>query len=301
MKAAQTIEELKAMMPDYIEQLKSDEKAAGTITKYSTDIIQAMEYLEAQGGEPVEKQDFIDYKQHLGNEGLKTSTINGKVVSLNNFLKYAGRQDLTVKGIKTQRRNTLDDAMTRSDYERIMRMAQTKGETQIYYLMMALGATGIRINELPAITFEAVKAGRADIYNKGKIRTISIPADLAKQLKKYAKAQGITAGPLFINRYGQPLKPQWIWRKLKEIAGQARVKKSKIHAHSFRHLFAREFLDAGGQITQLADILGHSSINTTMIYSRSSEADNRRAMDQMGLTKIAKKNNRTSKNKKARR
>jgi site-specific recombinase XerD len=169
--------------------------------------------------------------------------------------------------------------ISETDYNRLIRIAERLGRDKIKHIMETLAKTGIRINELQYITVEAIKKGFCEVQNKGKIRDIIISRGLAKSLKVYCKNNQITEGIIFKSRYGAPLDKAYIWRQLKHVAGQARVNKSKVHAHSFRHLFAKTYLRDGGNITHLADLLGHSSLETTRIYTMQSKDEHRNILD----------------------
>lgn len=261
----------------FCDDLKRQERAKNTISSYETDIRQFIDFLQ---GREMGKACAVEYKKHIA--GLATSTQNRKLIALNKFFRYIGREDCTVKVIKIQR-NDLDDVMSVSDYQRCLKYAQIMGKAKSWHIMKTLAGTGIRISELKYITIEAVKAGKALVDNKGKRRVIPISKELAKILKAYAKTENVATGPLFISASGKPLDRTYIHNELKSIAGRARVKKSRVHAHSFRHLFALAFLKAGNNIAELADILGHSSLETTRIYLRTSTEEKAAKMGALGL------------------
>ena len=271
--------ELRAKLDDFIAHLQEQEKSLATMQSYKKDIEQLLDYA---GDEPISKALVIAYKKEvLGN--LAISTQNRKIISCNKFLRYAGLDDATVQNIRLQKNTTLDNVMSRSDYERCLRYAIKLDRPIAWHIMKTLAGTGIRIGELKHITIEAVKEGKAVIHHKGKVRVIPINKELAKLLKAYAKERGITKGIVFRTANDTPIDRNVIHKELKRIAGQARVNKSKVHAHAFRHLFAIAFLEAGNNITELADILGHSSLETTRIYTRTTTKDKAEKIAKLGL------------------
>lgn len=177
--------------------------------------------------------------------------------------------DLKVKTLKIQRRIFADKEkeLTKAEYERLLTAAQNKRNERLYYLMQTIGSTGLRISELKYVTCEAVNAGQAVINCKGKIRQVFLPKQLCKMLKTYIKQQHIKSGPVFITKTGKPLDRSTIWKMMKAICESARVDKEKVFPHNLRHLFARTYYSIQKDIVRLADILGHSSINTTRIYT----------------------------------
>lgn len=285
---------MRSTLSDYLTELQRQEKATSTIGKYQRDIEKffawyAQEVTQKDVQESIQdditKETIIAYKAYLTGQ-YKTSSVNSYLIALNKYLSWLGVDDLKAHTIKQQQRNSLDDVLTRSDYERLLRYARKLGKERMYYIMRTLAGTGIRIEELRFITVEAITKGKGSIEvdNKGKLRSIVIASDLCKELRRYCKEQGITSGIIFHSRDGADLLDKsYIWREMKYIAGRARVNKSKVHAHSFRHLFAKTFMDVNGDIVELADLLGHSSLETTRIYTRSSSKEKRDKISKMGL------------------
>ena len=181
----------------------------------------------------------------------------------------------------------VENVLNEKEYNRLLEWALKLNRPRMYYLMETLAGTGIRISELEYITVEAVKKGNADFYNKGKKRPVPIKNSLQKDLKRYCEEANITEGIIFKSRQGNPLDDSYVWRQLQDIAGKARggLSKDKVHAHSFRHLFAKDFLANGGDLATLADILGHSSLETTRIYTTMSIAEQRALLNKMDKRK----------------
>lgn len=278
--------QMKNSLEPYLRFLREKERASLTVKKYQSDIQKFIDYIEGEGEREITKNDVIRYKASL-TANFKISSVNSYLISLNKYLAWLGAPDLKAGMLQVQRRTSLDNVISRSDYERLLRYARKRGKEKMYYLMRTLAGTGIRIEELKYITVEAVTKGKGSIQvnNKGKIRDIVIASDLCKELKQYCKANNIDSGIIFHNRAGDDLIDKaYVWRELKYIAGRARVNKSKVHAHSFRHLFAKTFMEAtGGNVVELADLLGHSSLETTRIYTRTTNREKRDKIAKLGL------------------
>lgn len=290
--------------------LKEQEKAPNTIKAYLTDIAMFTEHSNSsEHGEEITKSDIIAYRDKMNADGVSTATINRRIVSLNKFLKWAGAADIaTTKAIKQQTATDLNGVISSEEYERMLsaalhpgKQAQAAGlkpDVQAWAIMQTLAGTGIRFGELKFFTVEALRdisknGNSITVDNKGKRRKIPVSKEINKLLKEYCSQQGITKGYIFGTRNGTPISNEQISRRLKKIAGYARISKSKIHPHSFRHLFGVEFMEQyEHRIDVLADILGHSSINTTRIYTRISTKEQSEMIDGMtiGKAKNSKKN-----------
>lgn len=245
--------------------LKREERSAGTVDKYLRDVRQFAAWLD---GGAVTKDAVARWKEHLHSGGYGPSTVNGKLAALNVFLAFAGREDCRVKSLKLQRRLFRDSGkeLTRQEYQRLTQTARTLGKERLFLLMETICATGIRVSEVQYITVEAAQAGKAEISLKGKIRTILIPGKLCRKLLKYARRQKIASGEIFLTRSGASLSRKQIWAEMKALCGRAGVAPSKVFPHNLRHLFATVFYAACKHVARLADVLGHSSIETTRIY-----------------------------------
>ena len=232
----------------------------------------------------IDKSAVIEYKKELcGRYALKS--VNSMLSSLNAFFVFMGWYDLKVRTLKIQRRIFADQAkeLSKSEYERLLLAAKNKQKTRLYYLIQTIASTGLRVSEIKYVTCEAVRQGQAVINCKGKIRQIFLPKKLCQMLQKYIKSRNIKNGPVFITRSGRPLDRCAIWKMLKDLCESADVSKDKVFPHNFRHLFARTFYSLQKDIVRLADLLGHSSIETTRIYTLESGTEHRKQLQKLGL------------------
>lgn len=261
-------------MQDYKDELIKRELAENTITKYVRDVA---EFLEYAGDQKITQELLIEYKERLSDR-FKISTVNNKITIINNYLSFKGK-DVKVKQEKIQRRTTLDNVLTETDFNRLIRIARNRGMERARITMLSLYYTGVRVSELKFLTVEALRRGYMDIENKGKHRRVPISNKLSKELKNYIRDEKITEGAIIRNRNGDSLGRSYIFRELKYIAGQARVRKDKVYPHSFRHLFAKQWLaHNNNNVLALADLLGHSSLETTRIYTTLSTDEQRKTI-----------------------
>ena len=269
-------------MREFRFKLMAEERGAGTIDKYLRDIRAFASWL---GERKLNHEAAMEWKEHLVEAGYRPVTINSMLSALNNFFRFLGRDSWKLKFLRIQRRAFRDQTkeLERSDYERLLQAADARGQTRLRLLMETICATGIRVSEVKYITVEAVKRGRADISLKGKVRTILIPGKLCRKLEKYLQKQKIASGEIFLTRDGKSLSRQQIWRGMKQLCIRAGVEPSKVFPHNLRHLFATTFYRACKDIVKLADVLGHSSIDTTRIYLISSGAEHARQLERLGL------------------
>ena len=265
----------------YCAALRADEKAAGTLEKYRRDLTAFSRWLD---GRIVTKEIAADWKTHLLNSGYAPRTINSMLAALNSFFRFMDWH-IKVRFLKIQRQLFRETSreLRRSEYDRLLAAAREHGQERLALLMETLCATGIRISELQYITLEAVRRGRADISLKGKIRTILIPRKLAKKLLAYARTAGIRGGEIFRTRTGRGLSRRQVWYELKRLCRAAGVAPSRVFPHNFRHLFAQTFYRATRDIAKLADVLGHSSIETTRIYLVTTGEEHQRQLERLGL------------------
>ena len=207
------------------------------------------------------------------------------LAALNGLFHFLGWDECRAKFLKVQRRLFRDAGreLTRQEYERLLAAARARGQERLALLMEAICATGIRVSEVQYITVEAARAGRAEVALKGKIRTILIPSKLCRKLLKYAKQQKTASGEIFLTRNGTPLSRRQIWAEMKQLCRYAGVEPGKVFPHNFRHLFATIFYRACKDIVRLADVLGHSSIETTRIYLTTSGAEHAQQLNRLGL------------------
>ena len=262
--------------------LHQEERAAGTMEKYLRNVRAFALWLD---GRPITKETVSGWKEYLLSQQYTPSTINGTLAALNGLFRFLGWEDCRAKFLKIQRRMFRDSSrdLTRSDYDTLIATARERGQERLALLMEAICATGIRVSEVKYLTVEAAQRGRAEITLKGKIRTILIPAKLCRKLLKYAKKQKTVSGEIFLTRNGKPLTRRQIWAEMKALCKYAGVEPSKVFPHNLRHLFATAFYRACKDIAKLADVLGHSSIETTRIYLLTSGSEHQRQLDRLGL------------------
>ena len=267
---------------DFYTWLKSEERSENTVDKYIRDVTAFMGYL---GGDTITKDAVIAYKNKLINENYAVRSINSMLASLNSLFTFLGWVDLKVKSIKLQRQIYCPEEkeLTKAEYVRLVNAAKQKGNERLNLLIQTICGTGIRVSELQFITVEAVKCGEATVSLKGKTRTVFIVKELKQKLLRYAREQKIESGAIFITRSGKPMSRTNIWREMKNLCTQAGVNPDKVFPHNLRHLFARTFYGIEKDIAKLADILGHSSINTTRIYIITTGDEHRRRMENMRL------------------
>lgn len=242
--------------------LLTEEKSAATVEKYLRDVRSFAEFLADR---EVSKEETIAYKEYLTQQYAPAS-VNSMLVALNGFLRFLGKPDCSVRLLKIQRQIFCreEKELTEPEYQRLVKAA---GDTQLSFILQTICGTGIRISELQSITVEAVRVGKAVVNCKNKTRVIFIPAPLQKILKQYIRKTGLKAGSVFISQNGKPLDRSSVWRQMKRLCKKANVPPEKVYPHNLRHLFARIFYRIKKDIVRLADILGHSSINTTRIYT----------------------------------
>lgn len=262
--------------------LLTEERSSGTIEKYLRDVRAFAVWLD---GRYVTKELAAGWKEQLLNRHYAPVTINSMLSAVNAFFRFTGWEDCQVKFLKVQRRLFRDKSreLDRVEYGRLLRTAQILGRERLALLIETMGATGVRVSEVKYFTVEAAQRGRAEISLKGKIRTILLPNKLCRKLLKYAKRKKITSGEIFITRGGTGLSRRQIWSELKRLCRRAGVEESKVFPHNLRHLFATTFYRACKDIAQLADVLGHSSIETTRIYLVTTGEEHIRQLDRLGL------------------
>lgn len=262
--------------------LKSEEKSENTVEKYIRDVRAFAAYV---GDEEITKETVIAYKNKLLSENYAVRSINSMLASLNSLFSFLGWTDCRVKSIKLQRQIYCPEEkeLTKAEYMRLVNAAKQKGNERLNLILQTICGTGIRVSELQYITVEAVKCGEAVVSLKGKTRSVFIVKELQKKLLRYAAEQGISSGTIFITRTGRTMSRTNIWREMKGLCEQAGVNPQKVFPHNLRHLFARTFYGIEKDMAKLADILGHSSINTTRIYIISTGNEHRRRMEHMRL------------------
>lgn len=264
------------------QHLKQEDREQSTIEKYLRDLRLFAAWL---AGRAVTAEIVADWKNYLRTEGYKSETINSKLSSLNKFFAFMQWMECRTKYLKIQRKmfRSPERELTKEEYLRLLETAGTLGKVRLGLLIETICATGIRVSEVRYITVEAVRAGCTDIALKGKIRTILLPRKLCRKLQKYAKKQKITSGEIFLTRSGRSISRRQIWAEMKALCKKAGVTPSKVFPHNLRHLFARTFYRVCGDVAKLADVLGHSSIETTRIYLISTGIEHARQIERLGL------------------
>ncbi len=265
--------------------LFEEEKSKNTIEKYLRDVIAFANWV---ADKVLCKQTVLEYKDYLLSQDYAPRSINSVLSSLNSFFEYSGLYNLKVKMLKIQQQIFANESkeLTVEEYDRLLQAALSKGNEQLYLLMQTICGTGIRVSELSAITVESLKARQAIINLKGKMRVVIIPDDLCKRLLKYASEHNIIDGSVFVTKKGKALNRTYIWRMMRSLCETAKVAKEKVFPHNFRHLFARVYYSIQKDIVRLADILGHSSVNTTRIYTKESGSIHRKQIQNLGLLRL---------------
>ena len=265
----------------YVLHLREEERADSTIEKYVRD-------LEALGrhlaGRPVTKAALIGWKEELAQRHAP-ATVNSMIAAVNGFLRFMGWRECAVKLLNIQKSPFCDEGreLTRSEYARLVRAAEKGGNRRLALVLQTICATGVRVSEVKYLSVEAAQRGRAEISLKGKIRAILIPGKLCRKLLKYARKQKIASGEIFLTGGGKRLSRTQIWAEMKRLCRAAGVAAGKVFPHNLRHLFARTFYRACQDVVKLADISGHSSIETTRIYLLTTGTEHLRQLERLGL------------------
>lgn len=269
---------------DFKDYLINEEKAAATLEKYMRDVKTFFAWISES---EIDKQTVLDYKEYLTGK-FAPASVNSVLSSLNSFFEFMGMHHLKVKMLKIQRQifANRDKELTKSEYERLLKAAMDKKNERLFYLMQTICSSGIRVSELEYITVETLKSGKATISSKGKMRVVFLPAALCKGLLGYTKKYGIKSGAVFVTKYGKPIDRSTIWKMMKALCESAGVSREKVFPHNLRHLFARTYYSIQKDIVRLADILGHSSINTTRIYTMENGETHRRQIQKLGLLRL---------------
>ena len=262
--------------------LRQEECSPGTIEKYLRDVEAFAAWL---GDGEISKESAGAWKEKLMEAELAPVTVNAKLAAVNKFFLFLGREDCRLKPLRIQRQLFRDDSreLTKEEYSRLVEAARSLGRERLALLLETICATGIRVGEVRYITVEAVRLGRAEISLKGKIRTILLPGKLRRKLAKYAEKNKTVSGEIFLTRHGTSLSRRQIWGEMKALCQKAGVAESKVFPHNLRHLFARTFYRVCRDVAKLADILGHSSIETTRIYLISTGAEHANTLERLRL------------------
>ncbi len=269
------------LITDFELELRNDEKSGNTIEKYLRDVGC---FAAFAGERTIDKALVLEYKAQL-EKGYALASANSMLAAINSFFKFVGWYDCCVKQFKVQRKTycSEDSELTKQEYVALIRAAENKKNERRSLLIQTICGTGIRVSELEFITVEAIKRGEAVVSCKGKSRKVFIVKDLCRKLQKYAREHNITSGTIFITKSGKPMNRSNIWREMKSLCEQAGINPNKVFPHNLRHLFARTFYGIEKDIAKLADILGHTNINTTRIYIITTGAEHRRKLENMHL------------------
>ena len=270
----------KTMIEQYAHKLYEEEKSNATIEKYVRDVGAFAKYA---GNRAITKEMTIAYKRTLPGRGYTVISANSMLASINSFLTFCERSDCKVKLYRVQKKTYLaaNKELSKTEYQRLLGAA--RHDKRLWLLMQAICATGIRVSELQYFTVEAARTGEISIACKNKMRSILIPRSLQKLLLQYARGAGIDGGIIFRTRSGKAMNRSNIWMSMKRLCAQAKVNPGKVFPHNLRKLFARTFYRMEKDIAKLADILGHSSINTTRIYIMSTGTEHRHQMERLNL------------------
>ena len=262
--------------------LLEEERSAATIEKYGRDVLSFLSWLSDR--EEISKEVVVGYKQAIIGK-YKTTSANSMLVSVNRFLDFIGKKDCQVKLFKIQRNpfRKKDKELTKEEYNRLILAAKAKSSRRLFLMIQAICSTGIRVSEHRFITREALERGRITIYNKGKERVVFLPKKLKKCLLQYCRQNGIYSGPVFVTKNGTPVNRCNVWAEMKALCKEAGVSPEKVFPHNLRHLFAVTYYRMQKDIVHLADILGHSNIEYTRIYTFTSEEEHARVLSRMCL------------------
>lgn len=279
-----TLEDVKNGQLKYVQMLVNKEKSKSTIRKYTAAVRNFIDFAEANGHcDVICKNCLIKYKDYLHEKYMPTTT-NLYTVAINGYLRYLGDADLCIKTLNIQSQNILENCFTTEEYFKLIDSAKKQKNNTVYYVIRTLANTGIRIRGLPSFTVETVKKGYFTITSKGKTRCIVIPKGICNELKEFCKTKEITEGYIFKGQNPQkPISQTSIRRWIKKTASVAGIDENKAFPHNLRHLFAKTYLDKYGNLSELSDLLGHTRIETTRIYTRTSIEEKRNKIDDIGL------------------
>ncbi len=273
------------LLEGYVHELYNQERATATIQKYVHDVREFLNWCGRQRIDSLSKEQVIHWRREQ-EESKAPATVNAAIAAVNSFLRFIGRDECCVRSLKVQRALYRERRLelSREAYFCLLRTAERISE-QTACMLETICATGIRVSELRYVTVQAIRKGLAIVRNRGKCRTILLPERLRSRLFQFCQACGLTSGAVFIGRHGQPISRYAIWRRMKQLCAAARVTPGKVFPHNLRHLFAVRFYQVQHDLEHLADILGHSNVNTTRIYTKLSGEEHRRQMDALMLTR----------------
>ena len=292
-----------SMMEQFQKKMEEKEKSGATIEKYMRDVKSFYHFLNEKGtgdqGRTADRADEMDSSDRAGQVSKEivirykeklirqyaASSVNSMLAALNSFFREMGWYDCIVKSLKVQRETfrSCEKELTKEEYFKLLKAAKRKGNQRLYLLMETICATGIRVSELRFITVESLSVKRAKVSLKGKIRSVILPADLCRELQQYIREKEIRSGSIFITKNGLPMDRSNILHEMKNICEEAGVPKEKVFPHNLRHLFACSYYQAEKDLSHLADLLGHSNINTTRIYTITSGEEQEKQIEMLGL------------------
>lgn len=265
---------------EFEKELSMQEIKPDTVRKYMSDLERFMRFA---GGENAFTRETTRAYREMLLSCYKPATAVSYLMTVNRFFAWMGREDLCVRLPRQQKRYSLDRTLSEDDYRRMLSYTRKYGKLKYYCIMRTLAGTGMRVGELKFVTREAVSKGSALISNKNKLREICFTDELSKLLEAYANEKQIQSGILFMGRNTNAINPSSVWKTLKRIASKCGVNEDCVYPHSFRHLLARTYMKKIGNITELADILGHSSLETTRIYTMGTKEEKRAELSELGL------------------
>ena len=264
----------------YLKYLETEELAEGTVKIYLKEAESLTEYLS---GREVTKSIMVEYKNRPALSNCSTTTRNLHIVAANRYLKYISHADCMVKTLRVQRKQNLEDVLTIEEYRELLQYARESGREKYYMILRTLAMTGIRVSELRYFTVEAVKRPLICVSNKQKTREICLSQKLRNELERYCEKNGITEGTIFKGKNSEPISRIAVYKMMVRLADMAGIEKGKVHPHSLRHLFAVTYMEHYGNLFELADLLGHSSLETTRIYTRNTVRKRGQRIDGLGL------------------
>lgn len=266
-------------LSDYEKQMRTEELSERTVKKYLFDVEQWLEMQE----DCIDIESMIAYKEILV-QMYSVSSINSKLISINRYLKWIGHEELILKTKRMQPKTSIENMISKEEYNRMIDFAKRTNRKKMYYIMKTIALTGIRVGELKYITVSSVKAGVAEVYNKGKYRNIYISKCLAAELLNYCDENKIESGIIFHGRNKQQgISTVGVWKNMKYIASKVNVPLEKVYPHSLRHLFAKTYMEKVGDVTELSDLLGHSRLETTWIYTKTTSEEKRNRLEKLDL------------------
>ena len=270
----------------FCDDLRLKERSAGTVSQYRRSLLQLWQFLPKE--KRVNKESLLAWKQNM-TVGKSVRTVNCMLAAVNAFLDFCGASHLKLKTLKCQRRTFSEDELTQEEFHALIEQAQKLGDDQTATLLYAMSGSGVRVSEVQFLTVEAARQRMAVISLKGKTRRIPLGEKVCAELLRLAQMQKIASGPIFLGKHGKPLDRRRIWESMKKLCPGAGVDPKKVHPHALRHLFARLFYNITQDIAKLADLLGHSSIETTRIYIMTSSREHRTILDRLSENLSAKK------------